>query len=141
MSDAKYHDRHAAGIYRAIALRFYCRYVDMRDSAEHYGADLTASHGRLPTSREVTDQYTDAIEEWLWERPASATAALALVEFAGVITADRFLGEVLRDQVIAEERDAFYQTIALSTAAEWINRLALNELAERSRAGEGEAQP
>jgi hypothetical protein len=113
----------------------------MRDSAEHYGADLTASHGRLPTSREVTDQYTDAIEEWLWERPASATAALALVEFAGVITADRFLGEVLRDQVIAEERDAFYQTIALSIAAEWINKLALNELAERSRAGEGEAQP
>ena len=59
MSDAKYHDRHAAGIYRAIALRFYCRYVDMRDSAEFRGADLTASHGRLPTSREVTDQYTD----------------------------------------------------------------------------------
>ena len=135
MSDAKYHDRHAAGIYRAIALRFYCRYVDMRDSAEHYGADLTASHGRLPTSREVTDQYTDAIEEWLWERPASATAALALVEFAGVITADRFLGEVLRDQVIAEERDAFYQTVALSNAAEWINRLALNELAARSLGG------
>ena len=135
MSDVKYHDRHAAGIYRAIALRFYCRYVDMRDSAEFRGADLTASHGRLPTSREVTDQYTDAIEEWLWERPASATAALALVEFAWVITADRFLGEVLRDQVIAEERDAFYQTIALSTAAEWINRLALNELAERSLGG------
>jgi hypothetical protein len=113
----------------------------MRDSAEHYGADLTATHGKLPTPRDVTDQYTDAIEEWLWERPASATAALALVEFAWVITADRFLGEVLRDQVIAEERDAFYQTIALSTAAEWINRLALNELAERSRAGEGEARP
>jgi hypothetical protein len=65
----------------------------------------------------------------------SATAALALVEFAGVITADRFLGEVLRDQVMAEERDAFYQTIALSSAAEWLNRLALRELAERSRGG------
>jgi hypothetical protein len=80
-------------------------------------------------------------QEWLWEAPASATAALALVEFAGVITADRFLGEVLRDQVMAEERDAFYQTVALSTAAEWLNRLALNELVERSRAGKGEAQP
>ena len=41
--------------------------------------------------------------------------------------------------MIAEERDAFYQTIALSTAAEWINRLALNELAERELAGKGGA--
>ena len=139
MSDAKYHDRHAAGIYRAIALRFYCRYVDMRDSAEHYGADLTASHGRLPTARDAADQYTASVERWLWEAPASATAALALVEFAGVITADRFLGEVLRDQIMAEERDAFYQTIALATAAGWINRLALNELVERSRDGKGGA--
>jgi hypothetical protein len=40
-----------------------------------------------------------------------------LVEFAGVVTADRFLGAVLRDQVMAEERDAFYQTVALANAA------------------------
>jgi len=132
---------HIAGIYQAIALRFYCRYVQMRHSAEHYGADLTATHGRLPSEREANDQYTAAIEEWLWEHPQSATAALALVEFAGVITADRFLGEVLRDQVMAEERDAFCQTVALSTAAEWLNELALNELVERSLAGKGEAQP
>ena len=82
MSDPKYHDRHTASIYRAIALRFYCRYVDMRDSAENCGGDLP-DHGKLPTARDVTDQYTAAIEEWLWEAPASATAALALVEFAG----------------------------------------------------------
>ena len=63
--------------------------------------------------------------------PASATAALALVELAGGITADRFLGEVLRDQVMAEERDAFYQTIALANVAGWINKLAMGELVER----------
>src|SRR5438477_789825 len=133
MSDPKFHDRHAADVYRAIALRFYCRYVDMRNSAEHYGADLTATHGRLPSDREVTEQYLAAIDEWLWETPASATAALALTEFAGVVTADRFLGEVLRDQVIAEERDAFYQTVVISTVANWINKLALEELVERER--------
>ena len=94
---------------RAIALRFYCRYVDMRNSAEHYGADLTSTHSRLPTSRDATEQYLAAIDEWLWEIPESATAALAVTEFAGVVTADRFLGEVLRDQIIAEERDAFYR--------------------------------
>ena len=90
MSDAKYHDRHAAGIYRAIALRFYCRYVDMRNSAEHYGADLTATHSRLPTSRDATEQYLAAIDEWLWEIPESATAALALTEFAGCQSALKF---------------------------------------------------
>ena len=135
MSDAKYHDRHAADIYRAIALRFYCRYVGMRHSAEHVGADLTASHGRLPPERDASDQYTDALEERLWEPPQSATAALALVEFAGVVTADRFLGEVLRDQVMAEERDAFYQTVAIANVAAWINKLAMQELAARSLGG------
>jgi hypothetical protein len=144
MSDPKYHDRHAADIYRAIALRFYCRYVDMRHSAENCGADLTGSHGPLPTPRDATDQYTDALEERLWEPPDSATAALALVEFAGVVTADRFLGEVLRDQVMAEERDAFYQTVALANVAGWINKLAMRELVERLGRGkpkDGEAQP
>jgi hypothetical protein len=132
MSDPRYHDRHTAGVYRAIALRFYCRYVDMRDSAEHVGGDIT-DHGKLPTPRDAADQYIVAVDEWLWEAPESATAALALVEFAGVITADRFLGEVLRDQVMVEERDAFHQTVALSTVAEWLNRLALRELVERSK--------
>ena len=132
-SDPRFHDRHAADVYRAIALRFYCRYVDMRNSAEHYGADLTSTHSRLPTSRDATEQYLAAIDEWLWEIPESATAALALTEFAGVVTADRFLGEVLRDQIIAEERDAFYQTVAISAVANWINKLALNELSEKSR--------
>ena len=37
---------------------------------------------------------------------------------------------------MAEERDAFYQTVALANAAGWINKLALNELVERSRDGE-----
>ena len=132
MSDPKYHDRHTAGIYRAIALRFYCRYVDMRGSAEHVGGDV-ANHGPLPTPRDAADQYTAVIDEWLFESPDSATAALALIEFAGVITADRFLGEVLRDQIMIEERDAFYQTVVLSTVGEWLNRLALRELVERSQ--------
>src|ERR1700726_3814619 len=70
MSDPKYHDRHTASIYRAIALRFYCRYVEMRNSAEHEGGDLSA-HGRLPTERDAADQYTASVEAWLWEAPAS----------------------------------------------------------------------
>jgi hypothetical protein len=74
----------------------------MRDSAETYSGDV-ANHGPLPKPRDAADQYIAAVDEWLWEPPDSAGATLALVEFAGVITADRFLGEVLRDQVMIEE--------------------------------------
>jgi hypothetical protein len=127
------HNPHVAGLYRAIALRFYCRYVDMRDSAAYYGADL-ADHGKLPTAREASDQYVAAVEEWVWEAPDTADAALALVDFAGIITADRSLGEVLRDQMLFGERDAFYQTLAIANVAAWINKLAMNDLVERERA-------
>ena len=96
-----------------------------------------ASHGKLPTQGDAADQYMAAVDEWLWEPPASATAALALVEFAGVVTGDRFLGEAVRDQLMAEERDAFHQTVALSNVGEWLNRLALSEFGERLRDGKG----
>jgi hypothetical protein len=66
------------------------------------------------------------------------------LELAGVITADRFPRRVLGDQVMAEERDAFYQTVALANVAGWINKLAMRELVERLGRGkpkDGEAQP
>jgi hypothetical protein len=70
------------------------------------------------------------------------TAALAFAEFAGVITADRVVGEaLLRDQVVSEERDAFYQTVVIATVAQWINKQALHELVDKERAGKGEARP
>src|SRR5258705_10474504 len=106
----------------------------MGNSAGLHGADLTSPHSRLPTSLDATEQYLAAIDEWLWEIPESATAALALTEFAGFVTADRFLGEVLRDQIIAEERDAFYQTVVISAVANWMNKLALRSLSGGSGA-------
>jgi hypothetical protein len=64
-----------------------------------------------------------------------------VTEFLVMVEAALFLGEVLRDQIAAEERDAFYQTVTLSTVAEWLNRLALREMVERERAGTAEARP
>ena len=47
------------------------------------------------------------------------------------------LHPVARDAAVpgarAEERVAFYQTVVISAVANWINKLALNELAEKSR--------
>ena len=139
MSDAKYHDRHAAGIYRAIALRFYCRYVEARQSAEFRGGDLP-DHGRRPTQPEADERYNAAVEDCIVEAPDSADAALALVHFAGILAADRLIGEVMQ-QPVNDERDAYHQALALANAAGWLNRRALNELAEQQRAklGEGDA--
>lgn len=39
---------HGAGLYRAMALRFYSRYVDMRGHAAFAGGDLP-DHSPLPT--------------------------------------------------------------------------------------------
>ena len=132
MSDAKYHDPLAAGVYKAIALRFYSRYVEARQSAEFRGGDLP-DHGRRPTQPEADERYNAAVEDCIVEAPDSADAALALVHFAGILAADRLIGEVTQ-QPVNEERDAYHQALALANVAGWLNRLALNELAEQQRA-------
>ena len=43
---------------------------------------------------EAIERYKRAVGDWLWERPGTAAAAMALVEFAGAIAADKLLGEI-----------------------------------------------
>ena len=125
-------DPHVAGIYRAIAIRFYSRYVDMRHCAAHRGGDI-ADHGPLPTPLEADDRYEAAVKHAIHETPDSADAALALVEFAAVLAADRLMGEALGEPV-NDERDAYDQSVALAAAGSWLNKLALNEFTQRVRA-------
>jgi hypothetical protein len=131
MSNPKYHDHHAAGIYRAIALRFHMRYVQARLSAEHRGGDLP-DHGRLPTLLDADERYNDAIEGMIVEAPDSADAALALVHFAGVLAADRLIGEITQEPV-DDEQDAYHQSRALASVAGWLNNKAVGELIKRER--------
>src|SRR5437763_8074174 len=112
-------DAHAAGLYRAMALRFYSRYVDMRRHAAFAGGDLP-DHGALPTEADADKRYAAAVDQWLYETPHSTDAVLALIDFAGIITADRLMGEVTRDPV-NDERDAHHQVIALAAAGSWLN--------------------
>ena len=135
----EFDDLHAAEIYRAIALRFYSRYVEARHSAEFRGGDLP-DHGRLPTTGDADDRYAAAADGCVVEAAGSTDAALALVHFAGVIAADRLTGEVTQEPV-NDERDAYHQAVALANVAGWINKIATNELVERERAklGKGDA--
>ena len=131
MAENIHKNDHSAGLYRAMARRFYSRYVEMRESAHHRGGDLT-DHGRLDTEREADQRYLAAVEEWLWETPDSAEAALALVEFAGILAADRFVGTITNEP-INDERDAYHQSRALADVARWINSRLYDELAEQER--------
>jgi hypothetical protein len=139
VTKTKLDDPHAAGIYRAIALRFYSRYVEARDSAKFRGGDLP-DHGRRPTQSEADERYNAAVEDCIVEAPHSADAALALVEFAGILAADRLIGEMLLNPV-DDERDAYHQARALANVAGWVNKLALEEFVEQERAklGKGDA--
>ncbi len=125
MSDPKHHNPQAAGIYRAIALRFYSRYVEARENAERHGGDLSG-YGSQHDAREADERYKAG------EIPESIDAALALAHFAGILAADRFVGEITQEPV-NDERDAYHQSRALADLARWINQLAIDELVEQER--------
>src|ERR1700686_854460 len=115
------HDLQAAGLYQAIALRFYFRYVDVRHQAKFRGQDLEGAEPLL-TQAEASERYQRAVDEWLGEDPDTSDAVLALVEFAAVIAADKFAGEAMRDSgPVSDEKDALHQTIALNAVGEWLN--------------------
>jgi hypothetical protein len=116
-------DEHVAGVYRALSLRFLIRYIDMLSSTDSF-AGKTIDHGLLPARR-----YRRAVDEWVRKPAESAHAALALVEFAGALAADR-LSAVLRDTLPSAEMDAADQAAALTAVAEWLNRPALGERAD-----------
>ena len=126
------HDYHAANIYKAMALRVYCRYVDLRRAAEFRGVDIQG-HGLLPTQAAASEAYNEAVEDSIWEDADSIDAVLALVEFAGVIAADNLAGEVLREPAGASERDAFAQLIALANAGQWLNQHAMDAWIKRRK--------
>ena len=117
-------DEHVAGVYRALSLRFLIRYVDMLSSTDSF-AGKTIDHGLLPTRR-----YRRAVDEWVRKPLESAHAALALIEFAGVLASDRLTSGVLRDTLPSAEMDAADQTVALMAAAGWLNGRALGERAD-----------
>ena len=60
---------------------------------DHRGGDLP-DHGPLSTEKDADDRYQAAADGCVIEAADSTDAALALVHFAGVLAADRLIGEV-----------------------------------------------
>jgi hypothetical protein len=132
------HDRQAAGMYQAIALRFHARYIEARILADFCGEDIQGAEP-LPTSADAGDRYQRAVDEWLSEEPSTPAAVLSLVEFAAVIAADRFAGQAMRDPgPVSEETDAFHQVVALNAVGEWLHsQVVLRDWLDRREAAYG----
>ena len=130
--DTRFHDQHAAAIFRAIALRFYQRYVEMRHAAKLYGGDLNEPE-RLQDQAEAEDAYLAAVEACIWEGPDSAAAAMAMAKFAGILATDRLIGEILQTPV-NDHRDAFHQSVALDALVQWVHSAAVWQAIEKDRA-------
>lgn len=132
------HDMHAAEVYRAIALRFHARYMDARMYAAFHGGDLPDAEPVL-TQAETSERYKCAAWGCVIESADSAVSALALVEFAAVIAADRLVGGAFsRSGAACEEMDAFHQVMALANAGAWLNQsVVVGEWLEKRQAAYG----
>jgi hypothetical protein len=130
------HDQHAAGLYQTIALRFYARYIDARHLAAFRGEDLPGAEPIL-SRLEASERYQEAVAEWVFEPPASTDAVLALVEFAGVVAADKLVGEAVRESGPCDEKDALHQVIALNAVGEWLQQVSTHEWLDRRREAYG----
>ena len=132
MTKTIHHNPQAAGLYRAIALRWHARYVEARDSVKMRGGDVP-DHGALSTTQADADQgYAAALGGCLFETPDSAEAVLALVHFAGILAVDRLVGEITQEPV-NDERDAYHQTVAIAAVARWLNNRVIGEYMDRER--------
>ena len=69
------------------------------------------------------------------EPAESAAAALALVQFAGMVVIESTVGELLNDGsgLMGREMDLFYATRALIMVAAWTNEQDLREAFGRER--------
>src|SRR3954449_5686732 len=103
------HDDLTASFFRAIALRFYARYIDARQHAAFRGDDLPNAEP-LCTPLEASDRYKRAVERALWETVDTADTVHALIRFAAVIAADKLVTEATGDSFgIDDEVDALHQ--------------------------------
>ena len=54
MAENIHKNDHSAGLYRAMARRFYSRYVEMRESAHHEAATSPITAGSIPNVRPIS---------------------------------------------------------------------------------------
>lgn len=111
--------RQAAGLYEAMALRYYRRYLEFLHTSETIAGDPAAAR-RGDDLASATSRYDDLMVDWLREPPCGAEAVAALLDFATLIAVEGVAAETMMDLAIGPE-DILHQALALHTAARWID--------------------
>jgi hypothetical protein len=126
-------DRQAAGLYEAMSLRYYRRYLEFLHSAEVHGAPVPkVSPDDMATA---ADRYDEIVQEWVSEPPSGPSAVAALLDFPTLISVEIIADATMIDVAINTEVDAVHQAAALHGAARWINdHVALPEYTKKMRA-------
>lgn len=121
-----------AGIYQAIACRFFHNYAVIRDYAARRG-DV----GDLPSALDhaaLRQRYDRLIEEHLLERPDTATSVRAFIDFAACVLFDLKLNEILiESSIVGSERDLEEVLTAIQRIGDWVNKKELAEFAAKLR--------
>lgn len=110
--------RQAAGIYEAMSLRYYRRYLEFLHTSEVIAGE--AERGRADDLASAVSRYDDLVAGWLREPPCGAEAVAALLDFATLIAVAGVAAETMQDLAIGPE-DVLHQAMALNTAARWID--------------------
>ena len=111
--------RQAAGLYEAMSLRYYRRYLEFLDTSEAIAGE-TLARGRPDDLASATGRYRELMKSWVEEPPSGAQAVSALLDFATLIAVEALAAETMLDLAIGAE-DVLDQALALNTAARWIN--------------------
>ena len=84
----------------------------------------------VPGYADLARRYLDLIHTRLGERPKDSREALALVQFAVSVMADRPITQVQREGSIAsDDNDRSHAMMALAAVADWLNERTLAEYA------------
>lgn len=119
----------AAGLSRALALRHKMQAAIFEADAESHGA--TIGPDVSPNLAELMCSYRELAIEWATEPARTALDAVALIEFAGQVVADRMRERMTCSTDVSD--DDFYAIVALAGAAEWLRNLDWKRYAERQR--------
>jgi len=111
--------RQAAGLYEAMSLRYYRRYLEFLHASEAI-AGSPAATGRPDDLASAIGRYEELVKEWVREPPCGALAVSALLDFATLIAVEALAAETMLDLAIGAE-DRLHQALALHEAARWVN--------------------
>jgi hypothetical protein len=121
-------DRLAAQLYRAIALRFYIRHLNMRLLAQSFGGDLPNAEP-VGSLRDIAEKYRREVGAALLEPVETIAAARAAAALAAIIAADKLVTVATGDApVIDDESDMLHQIQALGEVGAFLNWLEIDQM-------------